>query len=88
MISGLHHFDSWLDRSTWYTLHPDEEKLFYLALKKVIEENPGVLIHEQYVRDYILNKKVSTLADDTLKPTAKKYGKLAEDISDYVLNTQ
>lgn len=57
MISGLHHFDSWLSRSTWYTLHPDEEKLFYLALKKIIAENPGVLIHEQYVRDYILNKK-------------------------------
>lgn len=88
MISGLHHFDSWLDRSTWYTLHPDEEKLFYLALKKVIAENPGVLIHEQYVRDYILSKKVSTLADGTLIPTAKKYGQLAENISDYLLNTQ
>lgn len=34
MISGLHHFDSWLSRSTWYTLHPDEEKLFYLDVKK------------------------------------------------------
>ncbi len=88
MISGLHHFDSWLDRSTWYTLHPDEEKLFYLALKKVIAENPGVLIHEQYVRDYILSKKVSTLADGTLIPTAQKYGLLAENISDYLLNTQ
>ncbi|HBR7455536.1 TPA: hypothetical protein ACXPYB_002210 [Klebsiella pneumoniae] len=88
MISGLHHFDSWLDRSTWYTLHPDEEKLFFLALKKVIAENPGVLIHEQYVRDYILSKKVSTLADGTLIPTAQKYGQLAENISDYLLNTQ
>lgn len=88
MISGLHHFDSWLDRSTWHTPHPTEEKLFYLALKKVITENPGVLIHEQYVRDYILNKKVSTLADSTLKQAANKYGKLAEDVSDYVLNTQ
>ncbi|EPG8405036.1 hypothetical protein RAH17_17000 [Klebsiella pneumoniae] len=88
MISGLHHLDSWLDRSTWYTLHPDEEKLFYLALKKVIAENPGVLIHEQYVRDYILSKKVSTLADGTLIPTAQKYGQLAENISDYLLNTQ
>ncbi|MDD9662528.1 hypothetical protein [Klebsiella pasteurii] len=88
MISGLHHFDLWLDRSTWYTLHPDEEKLFYLALKKVIAENPGVLIHEQYVRDYILSKKVSTLADGTLIPTAQKYGQLAENISDYLLNTQ
>ncbi|EGA03106.1 hypothetical protein [Salmonella enterica] len=38
MISGLHHFDSWLSRSTWYTLHPDEEKLFYLALKKLLRK--------------------------------------------------
>jgi len=61
--------------------------LFYEALKKVIVENPGQLIHEADVRDYILSKKTSTLADSTLVPVAQKYGKLAEDISDYILKT-
>ncbi|MFM8117944.1 hypothetical protein PU695_09490 [Klebsiella pneumoniae] len=88
MISGLHHFDAWLERNTWYKSHPSEARLFYLALEKVIAENPGVLIHQQYVRDYILTKKVSTLADGTLIATAQKYGLLAENISDYLLNTQ
>ena len=88
MISGLHYFDSWLNSSSWYTSHDTETSMFYQALKKVIAENPGTLIHEQYVRDYIISKKTSSLADSTLIPTAEKYGKLAEDISDYVLKTQ
>ncbi|MFV8984073.1 hypothetical protein [Serratia fonticola] len=88
MISGLHHFDNWLNRSTWYTNHDTELKLFHHALKKVISENPGSLLNEADVRDYILTKKTTTLADSTLIPTAKKYGKLAEDISDYIINTK
>ncbi|EMX8465456.1 hypothetical protein [Serratia ureilytica] len=88
MISGLHYFDSWLNRSTWYASHDTETTMFYQALKKVIAENPGVLIHEHYVRDYILTQKNTTLANSTLITTAEKYGKLAEDISEYILKTK
>lgn len=87
MLKGINALDKWLSRSTWYTSHAIDEEIFYKAVKSIIDNNPGSLLHENEITNYITISQQGKIAADYLSVSAKKYGEKAELISDYVLKT-
>ncbi|WP_155858586.1 hypothetical protein [Enterobacter sp. MGH 3] len=82
VVSGLHHFDSWLERSTWYTLHAGFKGRIirvHASKGKYARAEP---ISALYVRDYILNHGVFSVVDDPLMASVPASGKLSADLFD------
>ncbi|MBQ0266768.1 hypothetical protein [Providencia huaxiensis] len=84
MDKALEKFNTWLNRSTWYTGHPIDEEVFYkcayAAHKEYKHLDAGRL--RDYIEEYVNNN--SPLDEGFLQNKAEDYAMKFETVSEFL----
>jgi hypothetical protein len=81
-------FDGFLNTSTWYTKHPTDEKIFFLALHKVAREKG---FHPDEMGEYMRGKlgvDRNAAKDATFSTAIDHYVSAAWAVKDYLRATE
>ncbi|MDZ7320042.1 hypothetical protein N4G41_00115 [Kosakonia sacchari] len=88
MLKNISALDEWLSRLSWCSGDITDEVFFYGAVKKIIRDNPDVIIFGEEIASYIMMSQKKRMEPERLAKLAALYGKKAEIVSEFILFTK